>query len=161
MISYSGKEINFTGCPGCAYAKHEFMLDCGIAYQDEYFTVSQDWELPIQGFFVICPASRHVESLKELTDDELAKMFVLAAKTEKILVDMGVAKQFNFVIQEKQGVHLHLWLMPQQKWMEKLTLNPMANVKAVFDYAKANLRTQENLDAIKEISIRLGEALNK
>lgn len=43
MISYNNKEIVFNGCPGCAYGKHEFELDCGMAYENERFTMSQDW----------------------------------------------------------------------------------------------------------------------
>ena len=60
MISYNNKEIIFKGCPGCAYGKHEFNLECGMAYENDRFTLSQDWELPIQGFFIVSP-KRHIE----------------------------------------------------------------------------------------------------
>ena len=33
MINYAKENIKFCGCPGCAYAKGEFSLPCGIAYQ--------------------------------------------------------------------------------------------------------------------------------
>ena len=55
---------------GCAYANHVFALQCGMVYEDEMITISQDWELPINGFMVVCP-KRHVEYLSELTEDEL------------------------------------------------------------------------------------------
>ena len=42
MKSYANEEITFNGCLGCAYAKHEFELPCGIAYENENFTLSQD-----------------------------------------------------------------------------------------------------------------------
>lgn len=42
MISYNNKEIIFKGCPGCAYGKHEFNLECGMAYENDRFTLSQD-----------------------------------------------------------------------------------------------------------------------
>lgn len=50
MISYENKEIEIKGCPGCAYAKHQFDVPCGIAYENERFILSQDWEVPILGF---------------------------------------------------------------------------------------------------------------
>lgn len=50
MIDYANNLIEFKGCPGCAYAKHEFSLPCKMAYENENFTLSQDWELPIPGF---------------------------------------------------------------------------------------------------------------
>lgn len=33
MISYNNKTIAYDGRPGCAYGKHEFQLDCGMAYE--------------------------------------------------------------------------------------------------------------------------------
>ena len=33
MINYANKKVNYEGCPGCAFAKHEFALPCGIAYR--------------------------------------------------------------------------------------------------------------------------------
>lgn len=33
------------------------------------YTLSQDWEIPIKGFFIASP-KRHIEKLCELTDDE-------------------------------------------------------------------------------------------
>ena len=53
MINYANKKVEFTGCPGCAYANHKFELPCGMAYENERFTLSQDWELPIEGFMVV------------------------------------------------------------------------------------------------------------
>lgn len=86
MISYNNKEIVFDGCPGCAYGNHKFHLDCGMAYENERFTLSQDWELPIQGFFIVSP-KRHIEKLSELTAEERNEMFYIVDKTVKILRD--------------------------------------------------------------------------
>ena len=35
MKNYKNEEIVFNGCPGCAYANHEFTLPCGMAYENE------------------------------------------------------------------------------------------------------------------------------
>ena len=55
MENYANQLIEFDGCPGCAYANHEFSLPCGMAYENERFNMSQDWELPIPGFMVLSP----------------------------------------------------------------------------------------------------------
>ena len=60
MINYMNELVEYTGCPACAYAKHEFELPCGMAHENDNFTLSQDWELPIEGFFVVSP-KRHTE----------------------------------------------------------------------------------------------------
>jgi len=62
-MNYQNEEIKFNGCPACAYARHEFSLPCGMAYENDKFTLSQDWELPIQGFLVVSP-KKCIESLK-------------------------------------------------------------------------------------------------
>ena len=64
MENYKGEEIFFNGCAGCAYANHEFSIPCGIAYEKDGFTISQDWELPIEGFYIVSPI-RHVEKFEE------------------------------------------------------------------------------------------------
>ena len=46
MKNYANEEINFQGCPGCAYGNHEFELPCGMAYENENFTLSQLYRVP-------------------------------------------------------------------------------------------------------------------
>ena len=82
MINYALEEIHFEGCPGCSYAKGEFSLPCGMAYENERFTLSQDWELPIEGFFVVSP-KRCVEKFSDLSCDEQHEMFDIVDKTDK------------------------------------------------------------------------------
>ncbi len=69
IISYCNEEINYSGCPGCAYANHEFELPCGMVYENERFTISQDWELPIQGFMIVSP-KKCIEKFSELSQDD-------------------------------------------------------------------------------------------
>ena len=69
MINYANEKIEFNGCPGCAYAKHEFELPCGMAYENENFVLSQDWELPIPGFFIVSP-KRCIDKFEELSTEE-------------------------------------------------------------------------------------------
>ena len=160
MKNYAGDDIKFTGCPGCAYAKHEFELPCGMAYENGRFTVSQDWELPIEGFYVVCPTMRHVEHLVELNSEERSELFTLVSDVITILKQNKVCDSFNIVIQEKAGVHLHVWIYPQHYWISSTFGDSMANVKAVFDYAKANFRTKECIEKINTINQVVKIAMN-
>jgi hypothetical protein len=89
MISYENKEIEIKGCPRCAYAKHQFDLPCGIAYENERFILSQDWEVPILGFFIVSP-KKHIEKLEELTKNERDEMFDIVDKTIKTLRENNI-----------------------------------------------------------------------
>lgn len=160
MIDYSGKEIIYKGCPGCAYANHEFWLDCGMAYENERFTLSHDWELPIYGFFVVCP-KRHVQYFTELTKLERDEMFDIADKTIKILKDLMVCDEFNLVLEEKVDRHLHLWIMPRHKIFKDLFGDITDNIGKIFEYAIQNWKTADNIQKINQLSQNLREEFLK
>lgn len=151
MISYNNKEIIFKGCPGCAYGKHEFNLECGMAYENDRFTLSQDWELPIQGFFIVSP-KRHIEKLCELTKDERNEMFEIVDKTVKILRDNKICERFDYIFEERENRHLHVWILPRYNWMNKIVNDIIDNIGIILEYAKTNFRNDENYEEIKRIS---------
>ncbi len=151
MINYLNEEIEFEGCPGCAYANHEFELPCGMAYEDEKFTLSQDWELPIQGFMVLSP-KRCVDKFSKLTEEEKIEMFKIVDKTIKILRNNNICDNFNVIFEEKENRHFHIWIMPRQKWMKSIVDDIIDNIGKIFEYAKLNFRTEDNYLKIKEIT---------
>lgn len=151
MILYSNDEIKYDGCPGCAYGKHQFTLPCGMAYENKNFTLSQDWELPIQGFFVVSP-KRHIEKFCELTDQERNEMMSIVNKTVKILRENNICERFNYVFEEKENRHLHVWIMPRHEWMNDISDNIIDDIGSIFEYAKKNFRTEENYKIINDIS---------
>ena len=151
MINYANEEVNLNGCRACAYAKNEFTLPCGMAYENDRFTLSQDWELPIQGFFVVSP-KRHIENFEELSKKERIEIFEIVNKTIKILKSNNICDRFNVIFEEKQNVHFHVWIMPRHKWMSDLVGNISNNIGKIFEYAKMNLKTPDNLKKINEIT---------
>ncbi len=151
MISYNNKEIIFEGCPGCAYGKHEFELDCGMAYENERFTLSQDWEVPIKGFFIVSP-KRHIEKLCELTDDERNEMFYIVNEAVKILRKNNICDRFDYIFEEKENRRLHVWILPRYDWMSEIVDDIIDNIGVIFEYAKTNFRNIENYEEIKRIT---------
>lgn len=151
MINYANEEVKLNGCLACAYAKNEFTLPCGMAYENDRFTLSQDWELPIQGFFVVSP-KRHIENSEELSKKERIEIFEIVNKTIKILKSNNICDRFNVIFEEKQNVHFHVWIMPRHKWMSDLVGNISNNIGKIFEYAKMNLKTPDNLKKINEIT---------
>ena len=151
MINYANEEVEYTGCPGCAYAKHEFVLPCGMAYENEKFTLSQDWELPIEGFMIVSP-KRCVEKLSDLTREERIEMFDITDKTIKILRENNICDRFEVIFEEKENRHLHVWIMPRHKWMAELVGDIIDNIGTILEYAKSNFRNEETYQRIKEIT---------
>lgn len=151
MINYAGEEINIKGCLGCSFSKHEFSLPCGIAYENDKFILSQDWELPITGFFVVAP-KKHVESLLELSNNERIEIFEIANKTIEILEKNKVCNNYNMILEEKNKKHFHIWIMPRHEWMEKFDGGIINNIGKIFEYSKLHMRTKENLEEIRKIT---------
>ena len=151
MKSYANDEITFNGCPGCAYAKHEFELPCGMAYENENFTLSQDWELPIEGFLIVSP-KKHIEKLSELSDGERNEMFDIVNKTIKILRENNVCDRFEIIFEEKENGHLHVWIMPRHKWMVELVDDIIDNIGTILEYAKNNFRSEDTYNKIQNIT---------
>lgn len=159
MISYANEKINFKGCPGCAFARHEFDLPCGIAYENERFILAQDWELPIPGFLIISP-KKHAEKLEELSLDEKNEMFKIADKTIKILRNNNICERFNLVLEEKEGKHIHLWVMPRHDWMFTLCDGIINDIGKIREYAKINLRNDIVYNQINEITNIVNEQID-
>ena len=151
MINYANEKIEFNGCPGCAYGKHEFELPCGMAYENENFTLSQDWELPIEGFMVVSP-KRCVEKFADLTEKERIEIFDITNKTIEILRENKICDRFNIVFEEKENRHFHIWIMPRHKWMEELVGDIIDNIGVIFEYAKENFRNEVTYENIKKIT---------
>lgn len=151
MINYAKENVEFVGCPGCAYARGEFSLPCGIAYQNEFVVLSQDWELPIPGFMIVSSV-RHAEKLEDLNKEEQIEVFSVIDKTIKILRKNGVCNRFNVLFEEKTDRHFHVWVMPRYEWMNELAGDVVDNIGVVLDYARNNLVTKDNIKEIKRVS---------
>lgn len=151
MKNYANEIIECDGCRSCAYANHEFSLPCGIAYENERFVLSQDWELPIPAFFIVTP-KKHIEKFEELNKEEKNEMFEIVDKTIRILRNNNICDRFNVVFEEKENKHFHIWIMPRHKWMSDLVGRIIENISQIFEYAINNMRTIENYNKIKEIT---------
>ena len=158
FINYANELVKVSGCLSCAFANHEFTLPCGMAYEDELFTIAQDFELPIPGFIVIAP-KRCVEFFNDLTNEERTKIFDLVNKVIKILKENNICDRFNVIFEEKKGRHFHIWIMPRYKWMEEVSGSITRNIGKVFTYAKDNFKNQETYDKISGISNLLRDRL--
>lgn len=150
-VDYAGNVIECAGsCPACAYANHEFELPCGMTYEDEICTVSQDWQLPINGMIIVAP-KRHVKFFDELTSGERTHLFEIVNKVIAILRKNNVAKEFNVLFEEKKDIHFHIWILPRDGWNE-LGINPTKEIDKLQKYALEHFKTKENFEKIAETS---------
>lgn len=148
--SFDGKMIKITDCMGCLKAKSNANLEInpGEILKTKHFDISQDFELPINGFIVI-GSIRHIESINDMTEEEKQELLSLIDIVIANLKKLNVCSQYNVIWEEKDNNHFHVWLMPRHKYLVNVIgKNIVKNIGELFDYARNNLRTEEN---IKEI----------
>ena len=131
-----------------------------MAYENENFTLSQDWKLPIPGFMVLSP-KRHIEKLSELTNEERNEMFEIVNKTVIIMRNYDICDRFDYVFEEKEKRHLHIWIMPRYEWIKTIDGDIINNIGKVFDYAKSNYRSKEIYEKINYITNIINNEFNK
>ena len=155
----TGQKYELNGCLGCEIESGNMTPFGGVLYKDEEFTITQDYELPINGFIIISTV-RHIEKFTELNDSERLNLTNLINKTLNILRNNNIAEEFNIILEEKQGIHFHIWLMPRHKWMLEKFGKVMKNIKPIQDYALENMKTEENFKEIKNTCEILKRELN-
>ena len=79
-------------------------------------------------------------------------MFEIVDKTVKILRDNKICERFDYIFEEKENRHLHVWILPRYNWMNKIVNDIIDNIGIIFEYAKTNFRKDENYEEIKRIS---------
>lgn len=159
--SFDGKMIDVGDCMGCAKAKWlgDTENNPGEVLRTKNFDISQDFELPINGFIVI-GSIRHIESINEMTSEEKLELITLIDTVIASLKKLNVCSQYDVVWEEKDNNHFHAWLMPRHKYLlDAMGTNIMKKVGELFAYAKENLRTEENLKAIFDTIEKLKKEL--
>lgn len=143
IINVLGEE-QIVECMGCGIANHKLIPPGGYVYDDGFINVSADPEIPIEGFMIL-GIKTHTNTLNDLTEFERNEVMNVLNKTIEAIKKAGIAEEV-LVIQEERAVHIHIWIMPILKWMEKFNKN-VKNIKEIFEYSKQN-NTQENKDKI-------------
>jgi len=159
IIDLIGNKIKVEKCLGCDISNEKIKVLGGILYSDEDFVITQDIELPINGFIIISTKA-HYEKLSEISQNAQLKLISLINKTIKILENNHIAEEYNIILEEKKGYHFHVWLMPRHKWMIEKFGKVLKNIKQIQEYAINNLKTQENINLIKSTCDLLKNKLN-
>ena len=150
--SFNGEMINIGDCMGCTKAiniKNE-KINPGEILKTKSFDISQDFELPINGFIVI-GSIRHIESINEMTIEEKQELITLIDVVIFCLKKLNICSQYDVIWEEKDNNHFHVWLMPRHKYLQEVIgTNIIKKIGELFNYAKSNLRTEENLNTIRK-----------
>ncbi|MCK5149493.1 hypothetical protein KAJ87_01035 [Candidatus Pacearchaeota archaeon] len=158
--SFEGEEKDIE-CIGCALQKGIIKFSTGLIYEGKYFEVRQDYELPIEGFFIIS-SKRHIIGFADFTENEQKEFIEILCKLRKIMREKLKIKYVEIFMREhtikskKAPSHFHIGLLPKYDWMKKFK-----DTKQIFEYAKEKRKTKKNLEKIKKIANKVKKELNK
>jgi len=73
----------------------------------KFFSVNQDWEVPIPGFFIIAP-SRNIKSIDQFSKEEIAEFIKLVGNVRKGMRSvLGIEEAYFFQNEDSEhGFHL-------------------------------------------------------
>jgi diadenosine tetraphosphate (Ap4A) HIT family hydrolase len=159
IISADGikKEID---CIGCALQRGEIEHVGEKVGETENFEVGQDYEIPIPGFMILA-SKKHLKGIGDFNDSERSEyidfLFRIRKAIEKVL-----EIEYVYIIQEEDTIaessHFHVWLFPRLKWMEKFGRG-IKSVKPIMEYARKEMKTQDNLKEVKRVTTKIKEYL--
>jgi len=118
-----------------------------IIITTKYFTVGQDWEVPIPGFFIISPL-RKIKSIDEFTDGEAMEFIHLIRKVRLGMREVLKIDEVYLFQNEDSNHGFHVWMFPRYNWMEKFG-RKIESVKLIMNYATKSMISEENKKNVK------------
>ncbi len=127
--------------------KDKILFKDEIIIKTKLFNLGQDWETPINGFFIIAPL-RKIKSIDEFTQEEGIEFINLICKIRKGMREILKINEVYFFQNEDTSSGFHFWIFPRHKWMEKFG-GKIESVRPIMDYAKKNMVDDEIIEEIK------------
>ena len=126
--------------------------------ETEHFDVGQDWEVPIEGFFIIGAKDKTKRSFADFTVPELHELVEILRKVRLAMKEvLGI--EDVYVFQNEDTEHgFHVWLFPRHDWMESFG-RKIESVRPIMKFAFAERSAEPYLsqvkDAAKKVRARL------
>ena len=150
VIDIFNNKISFN-CMGCDIANHKMIPPGGYVYEDDLINVSADPLIPIVGFMVL-GINRHINSLSQMSENELFKVVDVLNKTVTIVKEVCNIETVT-IIQEEESNHFHIWILPNYEWMKQFGKGCIG-IKEKIEYSKKH-NNDINQNKILETIIRI------
>ena len=151
-----GNEIK-SECVGCAIARGEIKLPGGVIYDGKSIILAADPEIPIPGFLIIT-SKRHIQSFVELSSEERTEIGDIIALAERAIKELKIAETVTLV-QEERSKHFHVWIFPNQEWMQEKFGYGLQYLRDINAYARQNASdeiVEKVIKTVEEIKRYIG-----
>ena len=136
-------------CVGCAIVNGEINLPGGIIYDGKSIILAADPEIPIPGFLIIT-SKRHAQSFSELSLEERTEIGNTIVLAEKAIKGLNIADTVTLV-QEERSKHFHIWIFPNQEWMQEKFGYGLQYLREINSCARQNASAEDINKVIKTV----------
>ncbi len=125
----------------------------------ETFNVGQDWETPIEAFFVIGANDKTKRSFSDFSDEELRELADILKKV-RVAMEHVLNIKDVYIFQNEDTEHgFHVWIFPRHDWMEKFG-RKIESVRPIMNAATAERSVEPYISEVKNITEKLRSYLN-
>jgi diadenosine tetraphosphate (Ap4A) HIT family hydrolase len=117
------------------------------------WSVHQDWEVPIPGFFIIAPL-RKIRSLSEFTDWEMIEFISIMRTVRRGMQSVLNIEDVYFFQNEDTSHWFHFWIFPRHSWMEQFG-RKIESVRWIMNFAKEFMLDDKNMHEVGEYVIKM------
>ncbi|MDA3836108.1 MAG: diadenosine tetraphosphate hydrolase [Nanoarchaeota archaeon] len=125
-----------------------------IIYETDYFSVNQDWEIAIPGFYIVSP-KRKVNSLMEFNDKEDIDFIRTVKKIRKAMLEVLNIEYIYLFQNEDTPWDFHFWMMPYYDWMKDISRRGPSLLAPVWKYAKENMNTKKDIKKTRDAAEKM------
>lgn len=133
-----------TDCLSCAIAQNKVKIRGGSVIRSNHFDVHQDFEIPIPGFMILT-SLRHLKSVDEFTNEESDEFIKVLRATRQLQRNILGIETVYLHQEEDTSHHFHLWMLPRYDWMDPQFGRKVESMRPIMEYARNELKTEENL----------------
>ena len=144
-------------CLSCAIGEHSAPAE--IVLQTKHFHAEQDFEIPIPGFIIIA-SNRHFFGIDEMSQAELVDFSTVLAQIRRALRQViGIDTVYLVHEEDTRNAHFHMWIFPRYAWMEEKFGSGVATVRTIMEYARKELKNDDNFEQVKNVVKKLSATL--
>lgn len=126
-----------------------------LVFETSLFTIHQDWEVPIPGFFILSP-KRIVRTIDEFTEEETEEYIRLIRKLRKGMKELLRIETVYFFQNEDSKFNFHLWIFPRYDWMEHFGKG-IGSVKSIINHATETMVNNKNIAVVRDCVIKMNK----
>ncbi len=118
-----------------------------LVFESINFTIHQDWEVPIPGFFIVAP-KRAIRTLDEFTEEEVIEYILLIRRLRSGMKEIIKIHDVYFFQNEDTKHNFHLWVFPRYDWMEQFG-RKIESVRPIMNYAKQHMLDEKTFGLVR------------